>query len=220
MAYMTDPRTDATVLMLLPDHRAAAALLHRRAARARCRGGTRKSVPLPRAAPGDRAAHRSSRCRRPRPAIPARRLATEPPATVSVPAPLDRDIAAIEITAAGDRHERLRHRRCGEAVRRDDADKVRIAITPPATLRCSMAEAIAHWLRDDVAPIAATLGAPLGGVDEFRGLRMPWPQSRRRRADQRARQGQRARHPRADARQRQAVTSSTDIAVRRTRASG
>ena len=40
-------------------------------------------------------------------------------------------------------------------------DNGRIAIAPPATLRCSTAEAIAHWLRDDVAPIAATLGAPL-----------------------------------------------------------
>ena len=43
----------------------------------------------------------------------------------------------------------------------------RIAITPPATLRCSTAEAIAHWLRDDVAPIVATLGAPLAGIANF-----------------------------------------------------
>jgi hypothetical protein len=46
-------------------------------------------------------------------------------------------------------------------------DKGRIAITPPATLRCTTAEAIAHWLRDDVAPIAATLGAPLAGIANF-----------------------------------------------------
>ena len=46
-------------------------------------------------------------------------------------------------------------------------DKVRIAVTPPATLRCTMAEAVAQWVRDDVAPIAATLGAPLGGVANF-----------------------------------------------------
>ena len=44
---------------------------------------------------------------------------------------------------------------------------MRVAITPPATLRCKMAEAIAHWVRDDVAPIAATLGAPLGGIANF-----------------------------------------------------
>lgn len=46
-------------------------------------------------------------------------------------------------------------------------EKVRVAITPPATLRCAMAEAITHWIRDDVVPIAASLGAPLGGVANF-----------------------------------------------------
>jgi len=43
-------------------------------------------------------------------------------------------------------------------------DDVRVAITPPATLRCATAEAIVHWIRDDVASIAGTLGAPLRGV--------------------------------------------------------
>jgi hypothetical protein len=46
-------------------------------------------------------------------------------------------------------------------------DHARIAITPPATLRCTTAEALAQWIRDDVAPLAATLGAPLGGVANF-----------------------------------------------------
>jgi hypothetical protein len=46
-------------------------------------------------------------------------------------------------------------------------DNLRIAIAPPATLRCTTAEAIAHWIRDDIAPIASTLGAPLGAVANF-----------------------------------------------------
>ncbi len=46
-------------------------------------------------------------------------------------------------------------------------DKVRVAITPPATMRCTTAEAIAIWVREDVAPIAATLGAPLGGIANY-----------------------------------------------------
>jgi hypothetical protein len=46
-------------------------------------------------------------------------------------------------------------------------DKVRIAMMPPATLRCTMAEALAHWIREDVAPAAAALGSPLGGVANF-----------------------------------------------------
>jgi hypothetical protein len=31
-------------------------------------------------------------------------------------------------------------------------DQTKVAVTPPATLRCPMAEQIANWLRDDVAP--------------------------------------------------------------------
>jgi hypothetical protein len=44
---------------------------------------------------------------------------------------------------------------------------VRIAISPPATLRCTTAEAVANWVREDIAPIAASLGAPLSGVGNF-----------------------------------------------------
>jgi hypothetical protein len=39
-------------------------------------------------------------------------------------------------------------------------DQGRVAIAPPATLRCAMAEAVAQWIRADVAPAAAKLGAP------------------------------------------------------------
>ena len=38
------------------------------------------------------------------------------------------------------------------------ADKHRIALFPAATLRCPMAEAVTHWIRDDVAPATAALG--------------------------------------------------------------
>jgi hypothetical protein len=44
-------------------------------------------------------------------------------------------------------------------------DKHRIVLSPPATLRCPMAEAVALWLRDDVAPVIATLGTSLRGVE-------------------------------------------------------
>ena len=46
-------------------------------------------------------------------------------------------------------------------------DKARVAISPPATLRCSMAEAVANWVREDVAPAALELGAPLRGIDNY-----------------------------------------------------
>jgi len=40
-------------------------------------------------------------------------------------------------------------------------DGRRIALTPPATLRCPMAETVIHWVRDDVAAVASSLGAAL-----------------------------------------------------------
>jgi hypothetical protein len=46
-------------------------------------------------------------------------------------------------------------------------DQTKVAVAPPATLRCPMAEQIAHWVRDDVAPAALKLGAPLRGLDNF-----------------------------------------------------
>lgn len=46
-------------------------------------------------------------------------------------------------------------------------DKIRVAVTPPATMRCSFAEAVIHWVRDDAAPAVATLGAPLRAIANY-----------------------------------------------------
>jgi hypothetical protein len=46
-------------------------------------------------------------------------------------------------------------------------DGARIAVKPPAKLRCITAEAVAHWIREDVAPIVADLGAALTAVANF-----------------------------------------------------
>lgn len=49
-------------------------------------------------------------------------------------------------------------------------DKHRVVFSPSVTLRCPMAEAVTHWVRDDVAPTIATLGTSLRGlqtVDSF-----------------------------------------------------
>jgi len=44
-------------------------------------------------------------------------------------------------------------------------DGERIALAPAATLRCPMAEAVARWIRQEVAPAAvATLGSPLRAI--------------------------------------------------------
>lgn len=46
-------------------------------------------------------------------------------------------------------------------------DQSKVAVTPPATLRCPMAEEIAHWVRDDVVPAVKDFGAPLRGLDNL-----------------------------------------------------
>jgi hypothetical protein len=46
-------------------------------------------------------------------------------------------------------------------------DEKFVAVTPPPQVRCTMAEAIAHWVRDDVGAVAAELGAPLAAITGY-----------------------------------------------------
>jgi len=46
-------------------------------------------------------------------------------------------------------------------------DKSRVPVTPPATLRCSMAEALAHWVRDDVTAAVAGIGSAVRSLDNY-----------------------------------------------------
>lgn len=47
-------------------------------------------------------------------------------------------------------------------------DATKVAITPPATLRCPMATAVAQWIREDVAPAATkALGTRLRGLENL-----------------------------------------------------
>jgi hypothetical protein len=46
-------------------------------------------------------------------------------------------------------------------------DHVKVAVNPPATLRCTMAEAIAHWVREDVAPAARKFEAQLSEIENY-----------------------------------------------------
>ncbi|MEA2905092.1 MAG: hypothetical protein QOI12_2479 [Alphaproteobacteria bacterium] len=47
------------------------------------------------------------------------------------------------------------------------ADGSRVALTPPATLRCGMAEAIVRWVREDVAAAVHDIGGSLRSVDNY-----------------------------------------------------
>jgi hypothetical protein len=44
-------------------------------------------------------------------------------------------------------------------------DNHRVMFSSVVTLQCSMAEAVAHWIRDDVAPTISALGTSLRGVE-------------------------------------------------------
>ena len=46
-------------------------------------------------------------------------------------------------------------------------DKRTIPLHPAATLRCPMAAEISVWMRDDMAPLIATLGSPLKSIDNL-----------------------------------------------------
>jgi hypothetical protein len=46
-------------------------------------------------------------------------------------------------------------------------DNKRVAIKPAAILRCTMAAAVADWIRTDVAPFAQNLGTSLSDLDNF-----------------------------------------------------
>lgn len=46
-------------------------------------------------------------------------------------------------------------------------DKTHVAVTPPAVLRCGMAEALAHWVRDDVTAAVAGLGTTVRTLDNY-----------------------------------------------------
>jgi len=43
----------------------------------------------------------------------------------------------------------------------------RVALKPAAILRCTMATAVADWIRTDMAPLAATLGTTVSELDNF-----------------------------------------------------
>jgi len=46
-------------------------------------------------------------------------------------------------------------------------DKRRVSVNPAAILRCPMASALADWIRNDIAPLAAGLGTTISDLDNF-----------------------------------------------------
>jgi len=46
-------------------------------------------------------------------------------------------------------------------------DRTQVALVPPPTLRCTTAAAIGDWVRDEIGPAAAGLGAPLRSIENY-----------------------------------------------------
>lgn len=46
-------------------------------------------------------------------------------------------------------------------------DKRKVAVKPAAILRCTMASAVADWIRKDMVPLAASLGSTISDLDNF-----------------------------------------------------
>jgi hypothetical protein len=46
-------------------------------------------------------------------------------------------------------------------------DRSRVEVSPPATLRCQMAEALAHWVREDLTAATAALGSAPRALDNY-----------------------------------------------------
>jgi hypothetical protein len=46
-------------------------------------------------------------------------------------------------------------------------DKRRVSVKPAAILRCTMASALAEWIRSDIAPLAERLGTTVSDLDNF-----------------------------------------------------
>ncbi len=47
------------------------------------------------------------------------------------------------------------------------ADNTRVAVLPPAIVRCTFAEAVVHWVREDLAPAIPFPGTTLKAIDNF-----------------------------------------------------
>jgi len=130
----------------------------------------RAAVPLPKPRPADApAAADRPTAEAPPPSEPGK--ATEKPAAPPQPSAC-RQALTEEIAIAPSIPDIHGTGGCGgEDLVRLEAivlqDKRRVSVKPAAILRCSMASAIANWIRSDIAPLAQNLGSAISDLDNF-----------------------------------------------------
>jgi len=137
----------------------------------RLRGSLRATaVPLPRPRPAEAPTAASPAAEKEAPATvdrPAEQAAPAPPQPSACRLALTEEIAIAP--SIPDIHD---PGGCGgeDLVRLEAVvlpDKHRVKLQPAATLRCTMASAIADWIRTDIAPLAQNNGSVLSGLDNF-----------------------------------------------------
>jgi hypothetical protein len=140
-------------------------------------GAAQKIVQVP--LPPERPAHLSERFGKPPEAAPGTITAlapapemhpVEPPETS--PGPSACAIRLSELAAFTAQPSLTGPGGCGalDVVKLDAVlmpDRSRVALSPPAMLRCPMAEAVALWVRQEVGPAAVELGAALASIANF-----------------------------------------------------
>jgi hypothetical protein len=106
---------------------------------------------------------------RPRPAtLPSAAASTAPPE----PSPCQQQLTASEHAVFSALPPLAGPGACGapDVVRLEAVvmpDRTRVALTPPPTLRCTMAAAIADWVREEIGPMVSDLGAPLRSIENY-----------------------------------------------------
>ena len=140
------------------------------AARTPPRGASPALVPLPRPRPADA----SSREYQPADtAQPADGAETKPEPAAAPPPPSACRLALTDAIAIAPSIPPIKGPgACGgdDLVRLEAVvlpDRSRVAVKPAAVLRCTMASAIADWIRSDMAPLAAGLATRLSELDNF-----------------------------------------------------
>jgi hypothetical protein len=108
--------------------------------------------------------------------LPRPRPATLPPAAAPTlppePSPCQLRLATSDRTVFSALPPLIGPGECGapDVVRLEAVvmpDRTRVALVPPPTLRCTMAAAIADWVREEIGPMAADLGAPLRSIENY-----------------------------------------------------
>jgi hypothetical protein len=127
----------------------------------------RPSIPLPRPRPAE------APVAKPPAQTAADKSAAAPPAESTPPPPSACRVALTEDIAIAPSLPPIKGPgSCGgdDIVRLEAvvlADKTRVALKPAATLRCTMATAVADWVRTDVAKLAASLDTVISEIDNF-----------------------------------------------------